>query len=181
MIQFIDNPRKIKQVLNRVFYIIRYSSISTKENKTEYLSMVIIWSVITIVFPELSKIIVSNPRIIKNLLQIVADFTDYDQFYNEFKPYKDNRALSNTYNSYSGRTKECLLVIMNKSKVFDFFQSVNVFFGIEAEVNFRWSKRSPTDKLRNPEHDRIKLRNETIESRFNESMLEMVIIESGSL
>jgi len=69
------NPRKLKRIIN----LIRFLSASTEDSAFEkYFPFIVIWSIITSAYPELSKIIKDNPNNLVQIAMIAYHIQDMD-------------------------------------------------------------------------------------------------------
>jgi hypothetical protein len=81
-----SNPRKIKRILNLVYFI----ALSIEEEKfKEYLPAIIIWSIITTVFPDLSHIISASPNSLVQMSLITYHIAEVDVLYSRLDEIKD--------------------------------------------------------------------------------------------
>lgn len=69
------NPRKLKKVINLIIFLLS----STDDNKFQkYFAPIVIWSIFTTVFPELSLEVKANPRSLVEMAMIAYHLRDLD-------------------------------------------------------------------------------------------------------
>jgi hypothetical protein len=81
----IPNPRKIKRVLNLIYFLAK--SIEDTKFK-EYFPAVVVWSIATTIYPELSQKISSNPNSIVQMALIIYHLAEVETLYSRIEKIK---------------------------------------------------------------------------------------------
>lgn len=139
-----DNPRKIKQILNKIFFLLKYNDfLKDKSNQDieEYLTAITIWSVIITVFPELSRKISKNMISLLDLLVIVNYFQNYELLETGFErtigKYNASEQDSSTgvegalISKLPSSTRSCINLIIKSKKIYEFIEIISKLFGLE--------------------------------------------------
>ncbi len=93
------NPRKIKRALNLAYFI--SNNIEEKEFPTLF-PYVLIWSILTTSFPEISRFVRESPKILIHLCSIVGSTEDFPSFQRKLAEIKnsDSRQGARSLNMY---------------------------------------------------------------------------------
>lgn len=133
------NPRKIKRILNLVYFLVKSSD--SKEFKTKF-PLLTIWSIATVAFPDLAKIIKSSPRILVELA-LVCNHCDGPGDLRAVGEEKIRTVISKetsvnfpnhiafTYKQIVPQTVDGLLYVMNDEDAFRFLKAVGAFYNLK--------------------------------------------------
>lgn len=85
------NPRKIKRILNLIRYLI--TAVNAEDDKTfqNYFPVLVIWSILTIVYPELARIIRESPISLVQIALILNYLEEFEDLHNSIDEFTNPR------------------------------------------------------------------------------------------
>jgi hypothetical protein len=143
-INSLDNPRKIKQILNKIFFLLKYNNVLNGKSNSEigeYLSAVTIWSILITAFPELSRRISKNMISFLDLLVIVNHFQNFELLETSYERALGKYNISDNEGSVgpegaiitrlTNSTRNCLELVIKNKKIYEFFAVISRMFELE--------------------------------------------------
>jgi hypothetical protein len=139
-----SNPRKIKQILNLIFFSLKYSKLSVKlsGNLSDYYPMIVTWGIINVLYPRFGNTLKTHPssfneivdfiRLIKRTQKQLYSSSHIDvedeklaeDVFMELNKLPDldaNHYLRSKCRTISMRSVECLKIIGEDINLFSFF------------------------------------------------------------
>lgn len=81
------NPRKIKRLINLVYFVLR--SLDDKKDFDAKIPLVIIWCILTSVYPTLAGIIRDEPKSLIQMIAIVSSYSDKQEIIRQRKNFTE--------------------------------------------------------------------------------------------
>jgi predicted KAP-like P-loop ATPase len=142
-----SNPRKIKQILNLIFFSLKYSKLSAKlsGNLSEYYPIIVTWSIINVLYPRFGNILKTHPSSLNEILDFISLIKITEKgFYagskvnvddeklaeevfmelNNFPKYDANHYLTQKRRTISMLSAKCLKIMGEDFSLFSFFWHV---------------------------------------------------------
>ena len=183
LIKSLDNPRKIKQILNKIFFLLKYNNVLNGKSNQEigdYLTAITIWSIIITSFPELSRQISKNMISLLDILVIINHFKNFEILelsyervigkYNAIHTDPSAGAEGAIISRFLIPTRSCLDLIIKNRKIYDLFDTISDMFELESiskdDINNYTGQRQNrmiSDTLSLPYEDKV---HDLLDSKF---------------
>jgi hypothetical protein len=153
-----SNPRKIKQILNLIFYGLKYSKLNKKlisQDKIKlYYPMMITWSIIRVLYPQFGNAIKSNTSSLNETLDFISLIRETERGHHksdrkfvevafemlrEFPTFDFNHYLRQKSAEISMWTLESLKIIAEDFKLFLFCFGLVDYFG--SSIDFKTARK----------------------------------------
>lgn len=162
-----SNPRKIKQILNVIFFSLKYSKLSVKlsGNLSEYYPIIVTWAIINVLYPRFGNMLKTHPSSLNEILDFISLIkATQEGFYtgskvnvddeklaedvfmelNKFPEYNAHHYLTQKCSTISMWSVECLKIIGEDFNLFSFFWHVLEYLG--SNINIPTATASETGR-----------------------------------
>ena len=155
-----SNPRKIKQILNLIFYGLKYGKLNkklTSANMNLYYPITVTWSIISVLYPQFGNTIKANPSSLNETLDFISVIKEAEMGHHrndkrfaevvfgmltDFPQYEPNHYLRQKSSEISMWTLEFLKIIAQDFKLFLFCYDLINYLG--SSIDFKTARKGMT-------------------------------------
>jgi len=152
-----SNPRKIKQILNLIFFSLRYSKLRTilsTKNLDSFYPVIVTWAIISVLYPGFGNLVKKHPSSLNETLDFISLIkTTQEGFYktskveisneklaevvfrelNEFPNAESSHYLKQKSSYISMWSVECLKLVAEDFELFSFFWYLLEYLGFDID------------------------------------------------